>query len=954
MARADFAMELAKSFEPHAIEARWYPLWESRGWFKPSMDPQATPFCIQLPPPNVTGTLHMGHAFQQTLMDLLVRFHRMRGDDTLWQVGTDHAGIATQIVVEQQLAQKKQSRHDLGREKFVERVWAWKEESGSAITRQMRRLGASADWSRERFTMDEGLSAAVLETFVRLFDDGLIYRGKRLVNWDPKLRTAVSDLEVDSEEEQGKLWQIRYPLADGSGSIVVATTRPETMLGDVAVAVNPDDERYAALIGKEVALPLAGRAIPVIADAYVDREFGTGAVKITPAHDFNDWEVGKRHGLVPISIFNLDATVNDNAPTAYRGMDRYAARKAVLADLAAAGLLVSEKAHAMVVPRSGRTGEVVEPMLSDQWFVDMRKPAPASHPFFPGKSIQDLCLAAVSEGGLPSGAPGSGETVRFVPAEWLNTYNHWIDNIQDWCISRQLWWGHQIPAWYDDAGHCYVARTEAEARAQAKAKLGREPATFTRDADVLDTWFSSALWCHSTLGWPAQTKELATFLPSSILITGFDIIFFWVARMIMTTTYFTGRVPFHDVYINAIVRDEEGNKMSKSKGNVIDPIDLVDGVELETLVTKATSNMMDPRQAEKVAARTRKQFPNGIPAFGADAVRFTFASLATFNRTLNFDLNRCEGYRNFCNKLWNATRFTLMNVEGKDVGLDEAQPKALSFVDRWLLGRLQQAKHDIATGIDAFRFDLAAKALYEFVWDEFCDWYLELAKVQLAVADAKGDAAAARGTRSVLVRELEATLRLAHPFIPFITEELWQTVAPLAGKAGETISLQPFPKANFDRVDAASDAKMRTLKDLVNACRALRGEMKLSPAARPPLYVTGDGALLAELAPYLVALGKVEKVDVVSELPATDAPVEIVGDFRLMLHVEIDKAAERVRIDREITRLEGEVAKAHAKLGNESFVGRAPAAVVAQERERLATFTATLEKLREQGRRLAA
>ncbi|MCC7039203.1 MAG: valine--tRNA ligase [Burkholderiales bacterium] len=947
-------MELAKSFAPHAIEAKWYPLWESRGWFAPSMAADATPFCIQLPPPNVTGTLHMGHAFQQTLMDLLVRYHRMRGDNTLWQVGTDHAGIATQIVVEQQLAQQKMTRHDLGRAQFVERVWAWKEESGSAITRQMRRLGASADWSRERFTMDEGLSAAVLETFVRLHDDGLIYRGKRLVNWDPKLRTAVSDLEVDSEEEAGKLWQIRYPLADGSGSIVVATTRPETMLGDVAVAVNPDDERYAAMVGKAVTLPLTGRTIPVIADAYVDREFGTGAVKITPAHDFNDWAIGQRHGLEPISIFDLDATVNANAPARYRGLDRYVARKTVLADLAAQGLVVSEQAHAMVVPRSGRTGEVVEPLLSDQWFVDMRKPAPASHPFFPGKSIQDLCLAAVSAAGLPPGAPGSGETVRFVPGEWLNTYLHWIENIQDWCISRQLWWGHQIPAWYDDAGNCHVARTEEAARAKARALLGREPLRFERDPDVLDTWFSSALWCHSTLGWPAATKELATFLPSSILITGFDIIFFWVARMIMTTTYFTGRVPFRDVYINAIVRDEEGNKMSKSKGNVIDPIDLVDGVDLETLVTKATSNMMDPRQAEKVAARTRRQFPTGIPAFGADAVRFTFASLATFNRTLNFDLNRCEGYRNFCNKLWNATRFALMNVEGKDVGLDESLPRTLSFVDRWLLGRLQHAKHDIATGIETFRFDLAAKALYEFVWDEYCDWYVELAKVQLAIADANGDAAAARGTRSVLVRELEATLRLAHPFIPFITEELWQTVAPLAGKAGETISLQPFPKANFARVDAVSDAKMRTLKDLVTACRALRGEMKVSPAARPPLFVAGDATRLDELAPYLVALGKVATVQIVTDLPATDAPVEIVGDFRLMLHVEIDKAAERARIDKEIARIEAEIAKANGKLGNASFVARAPATVVAQERERIHAFAATLEKLREQERKLAA
>ncbi|MCC6196627.1 MAG: valine--tRNA ligase, partial [Burkholderiales bacterium] len=928
-------MELAKTFEPHAIESRWYPWWEARGLFRPSMAPGARTFCIQLPPPNVTGSLHMGHAFQQTLMDLMIRYHRMRGDNTLWQVGTDHAGIATQIVVTQQLAQQGVDRRELGREKFVERVWAWKEESGSTITRQMRRLGASADWSRERFTMDEGLSAAVLETFVRLYQDGLIYRGKRLVNWDPTLGTSVSDLEVESEEEQGKLWQIRYPFADGSGSVVVATTRPETMLGDVAVAVHPDDDRYRAYLGKAIRLPLTDRTIPLIADDYVDREFGTGAVKITPAHDFNDYAIGQRHQLEPLAIFNLDATVNDNAPAKYRGLDRYDARAAVLADLTAEGLVVSEKAHTMVVPRCERTGQVIEPMLKEEWFVDMRRPAPASHPFFPGKSIQDLCLAAVSDAGLPPGAPGSGETVRFVPAEWLSTYLHWINNIQDWNISRQLWWGHQIPAWYDDVGNVYVAPDENDARVQARAKLGREPQAFTRDPDVLDTWFSSALWCHSTLGWPEKTKELATFLPSSVLVTGFDIIFFWVARMIMTTTYFTGHVPFRDVYINAIVRDEEGQKMSKSKGNVLDPIDLIDGVDVETLVAKATSNMMNPRQAERVAQRTRKVFPNGIPAFGADAVRFTFASLATFNRTLNFDLNRCEGYRNFCNKLWNATRFALMNAQGKDVGLDEAQPKTLSFVDRWLLGRLQQAKHDIAVNIEQFRFDLAAKALYEFVWDEFCDWYVELAKVQMAAADASGDAAAARGTRSVLMRELEAALRLAHPFVPFITEELWQSVAPLAGKTGESISIQPFPKANFDRVDAAANARMATLKDLVNACRALRGEMKLSPAVRPPLIVAGDRAVLSELTPYLTALGKVTEVRIADDLPKSDAPVEVVGDYRLMLYVEVDKAAERERLRKEIARLEGEIAKARASLGNASFVERAPAVVVEQMRARL-------------------
>ena len=954
-------MELAKSFEPHAVEAKWYPLWESRGWFEPSMQAGAPSFCIQLPPPNVTGTLHMGHAFQQTLMDVMVRWHRMRGDNTLWQVGTDHAGIATQIVVEQQLKAEGTSRHDMGRDAFVERVWSWKEESGGAITRQMRRLGASCDWTRERFTMDEGLSRAVVETFVRLFEDGLIYRGKRLVNWDPKLGTAVSDLEVDSEEEQGRLWELAYPLADQSGTLIVATTRPETMLGDTAVAVHPEDDRYRHLVGRMVRLPLAEREIPIIADEYVDREFGTGCVKITPAHDFNDWQIGQRHGLPAISILDLEAKVNANAPERYRGLDRYVARKAVLADLAALGLVVSEKAHRMVVPRCGRTGEVVEPMLTDQWFVATTKAGPASHPHFPGRTIQELCLSAVDPAGLPGDGPGSGEHLRFVPDEWIATYLHWIRNLQDWCISRQLWWGHQIPAWYDEAGNVYVARDEADARAQAHATLGREPVSFRRDEDVLDTWFSSALWCHSTLGWTGDAKSdaanphLAAFLPSNVLVTGFDIIFFWVARMIMTTTWFTGRIPFRDVYINAIVRDEEGQKMSKSKGNVLDPLDLIDGVEVEALVAKRTANLMDPRQAESIAKRTRRQFPNGIPSFGADALRFTFASLATFGRTLNFDLNRCEGYRNFCNKLWNATRFVLMNVEGREVERRPLAPAELSFVDRWLLGRVQQAKADIIDGLESYRFDLAAKALYEFVWDEYCDWYVELAKVQLAQAEATGHAAAARWTRAILVRELEATLRLAHPFMPFITEELWQTVAPLAGKTGETISLAPFPKPNPDLRFPKDASRVALLKGIVDAVRSLRSAMGLAPGTKVDVLVTGDaeGEGVGTFKPYVMALARLSDFRIVDALPDVDAPVQVVDTLRVMLDVKVDPAAERERLSKERARLDGEATKARAKLGNESFVARAPAAVVEQERARLAGFEATLAKLDEQLKRLA-
>ena len=942
-------MELAKSFEPRAIEAKWYPYWELHGLFKPSLRDDVPAFCIQLPPPNVTGTLHMGHAFQQTLMDVLIRWHRMRGDNTLWQVGTDHAGIATQIVVENQLRAEGKSRHELGRTRFVERVWAWKQASGSTITNQMRRLGASADWSRERFTMDEGLSNAVLETFVRLYEDGLIYRGKRLVNWDPLLGTAVSDLEVESEEENGTLWEIRYPLADKTGFVTVATTRPETMLGDVAVAVNPDDARYARLVGKEVNLPLTGRKIPVIADASVDKDFGTGAVKITPAHDFNDFEVGQRHGLAPVEIFTLDAKINANAPQQYQGLDRYAARKAVLSDLEAAGLVAAEKPHKMVVPRCERTGEVVEPMLTDQWFVAMTKAAPANHPFFPAKSMQEICLAAVNASVPDLDRQGGDVRVRFVPEHWSSWYNNWLNNIHDWCISRQLWWGHRIPAWYDDAGNIFVARSVDEA-----SKKANQPASALRqDEDVLDTWFSSALWCHSTLGWPEQTRELGMFLPSSVLVTGFDIIFFWVVRMIMMTTYFTGRLPFRDVYINALVRDEDGQKMSKSKGNILDPLDLIDGSELEALIAKQTSGLMLEKQRGAIERRTRKQFAQGIPAFGADALRFTFASLATLGRTLDFDLNRCEGYRNFCNKLWNAARFVLMNVEGKDCGLDDSKPATLSVADRWIVSRLQVAEELVAGHLQAYRFDLAARAVYEFVWDEYCDWYVELAKVQLA----EGDGPQQSATRQTLVRVLEVVLRLAHPFIPFITEELWQSIGPLAGKKGVSVSVQAYPRAQEEKRDAGAEAEIARLQARVLAARALRGAMHLSPALRVALWAEpgtdDDRASLAATMTYMLPLAKLSEVRITDALPHNDAPVVVAGASKLMLQVEVDRAAERERLAKEIARLETEATKVRSKLANESFVARAPAQIVAQERERLADFDATLEKLKPQLERLS-
>ncbi|MFT6270382.1 MAG: valyl-tRNA synthetase [Alphaproteobacteria bacterium] len=916
---------MEKTFNPHKIEQACYRHWEAQGLFAPSG--QGDPYCILLPPPNVTGNLHMGHAFQHTIMDALTRYHRMKGDNTLWQVGTDHAGIATQMVVERQLNADGQTRHDLGREKFIERVWDWKEESGGNITQQMRRLGTSPDWSREVFTMDDSLSAAVQEVFITLYDEGLIYRGKRLVNWDPLLLTAVSDLEVISEEEDGFMWHMRYPLTDGSGSIVVATTRPETMLGDSAVAVHPDDERYQALIGKTITLPIMGREIPIIADDYVDPEFGTGCVKITPAHDFNDYDMGKRHNLPIINILTDDAKINDQAPVAYVGLDRFDARKKIVADLTDQALLVDVKPHKLKVPRGDRSGVVIEPYLTDQWYV----------------AVESLAKPAIE-------AVESGE-IKFVPENWNKTYFQWMNNIQDWCISRQLWWGHRIPAWFDEEGKIYVGKNEQDVR--AKHQLS-DSVSLRQDDDVLDTWFSSALWPFATMGWPNKTPELETFVPSSVLVTGFDIIFFWVARMVMMTKKFTGKIPFKEIYITGLIRDENGDKMSKSKGNVLDPIDLIDGIELEPLVQKRTSGMMNPKDAKKIEKATRKEFADGIAAYGTDALRFTFTSMASTSRDINFDMGRVDGYRNFCNKIWNATRFVLMNTEEFDTGKTGGELK-LSVFDQWIWSSFQDTLQSVETAIGQYRFDIASQNLYEFTWNQFCDWYLELSKAVLN--SSTSTEAEKRGTRHTLINVLEHLMRVLHPIMPFITDEIWQKIKPLSENNSEVKSIMSdvFPDLDLARKNAQAEADIEWVKAFVVGIRNIRGEMDIAPSKKLPVFLNNtsdkDKTRLSESLEYLTLLAKLESIEILApgDTPPASATA-LVGEMEIMIPMAglIDKDAELARLSKSADKLEGEVKRTQGKLSNENFVSKAPAAVIDKEKAKLADAQMQLNKIQEQ------
>jgi len=913
------------TYNPQSIEQKWYETWETQGYFSPRENDNGDSYCIMIPPPNVTGTLHMGHAFQDTIMDTLTRYHRMKGDNTLWQAGTDHAGIATQMVVERQLAAEDKTRHDLGRDKFIDRIWEWKEQSGGSITQQLRRLGGSLDWEHERFTMDEGLSEAVHRVFVQLYDEGLIYRGKRLVNWDPVLHTAVSDLEVVSEEESGHLWHMRYPLSDGSGHMVVATTRPETMLGDSAVAVHPDDERYQGMIGKTITLPLVGREIPIIADDYVDPEFGTGCVKITPAHDFNDYEMGKRHDLPMFNILTINASINDEAPKKYRGFDRYEARDMIVHDLDELDLLEKIDDHKLMVPRGDRSGAVVEPYLTDQWYVKVEPLA---------KPARD----AVTNG-----------DIKFVPENWNKTYFEWMNNIQDWCISRQIWWGHRIPAWYDENGKVYVADNEAAVR--EKYNLAAD-VVLKQDEDVLDTWFSSALWPFSTLGWPENTERLKQFYPTSVLVTGFDIIFFWVARMIMMGLKFMGDVPFKEIYIHGLVRDAEGQKMSKSKGNVLDPIDIIDGIDLESLVQKRTTGLMQPKMAKKIEKSTRKHFPGGIEAYGTDALRFTFAALATTGRDVVLAPERIAGYRNFCNKIWNATRYVLMNTEDHDTGIDNNDVE-LSLADRWIVSRLQHIESRVEKHIDTYRFDLMAQDLYAFVWEDYCDWYLELSKPVLMKDDSSD--AAKRGTRQTLVRVLETILRLNHPIMPFITEELWQKVAPLAGVDGDTIMSQSYPQSDESLIDQAAEEELEWVKTFIMGIRRIRSESDIAPGKPLPLILQNasevDEQRFSKNESFIMTLAKLESVNWLSnDDAAPESSTALVGEMKLLIPLAglIDKDAETARLNKEIGKLQSNLDKSSTKLTNPKFVDKAPEAVVEKERARVAEMETALKQLQEQ------